>query len=90
VLEGPAIDTASRRAAAEALSRSRDPKERARLRIAAEQCAEPSVRIRMNELLADDPKDDIVGDANANEDARRLTSRTDRLASSRSRRPRTP
>jgi hypothetical protein len=90
VLEGPAIDTASRRAAAEALSRSREPKERARLRIAAEQCAEPSVRIRMNELLADDPKDDIVGDANANEDARRLTSRTDRLASSRSRRPRTP
>lgn len=54
VLEGPALDTASRRAAAEALARSRDPSERARLRIAAEQCAEPSVRLRMHELLEDE------------------------------------
>jgi len=51
VLEGPAIDSAARRAAAEALARSQDPSERARLRIAAEQCAEPSVRIRMHELI---------------------------------------
>jgi hypothetical protein len=74
VLEGPAIDTASRRAAAEALSRSREPTERARLRIAADQCAEPSVRLRMNELLAGDAEDDI--DDDVDEDARRLTART--------------
>lgn len=53
VLEGPAIDTAARNAAAEALAGSRDPAERARLRIAAERCAEPTVRIRMEELLED-------------------------------------
>ena len=70
VLEGPAIDTASRRAAAEALSRSREPAERARLRIAAEQCAEPSVRLRMNELLAGDAED--IDDDVVNEDARLL------------------
>lgn len=51
VLEGPSIATAARRAAAEALAGSRDPAERARLRIAADQCAEPSVRVRMQELL---------------------------------------
>lgn len=70
VLEGPAIDTASRRAAAEALSRSREPAERARLRIAAEQCAEPSVRLRMHELLAGDAED--IDDDVVNEDARLL------------------
>jgi hypothetical protein len=69
VLEGPAIDTASRRAAAEALARSRDPSERARLRIAAEQCAEPSVRIRMHELLEDDTEDAAETDS---DDRRRV------------------
>ena len=54
VLEGPAIDPASRRAAAEALASGRDAEERARLRVVAEQCAEPSVRIRLHELLEDD------------------------------------
>ncbi|HSO35507.1 MAG TPA: hypothetical protein VLT33_23420 [Labilithrix sp.] len=57
VLEGPAIDTAARRAAAEALAGSRDPAERARLRVAAEHCAEPAVRARMQELLDDDASD---------------------------------
>lgn len=87
VLEGPAIDTASRRAAAEALARSREPAERARLRIAAEQCAEPSVRIRMHELLADDASET---EDDASEDARLLTSRKAPLSASRWRRPRTP
>ena len=80
VLEGPAIDTASRRAAAEALARSRDPSERARLRIAAEQCAEPSVRIRMHQLLVDETEDA----------AEALTSRTAPPSASRSRHRRMP
>ena len=54
VLEGPAIDSAARNAAAEALAGSRDPAERARLRIAADRCAEPAVRTRMQELLEDE------------------------------------
>ncbi len=54
VLEGPTVATAARRAAAEALAGSRDPAERARLRIAADRCAEPAVRVRMEELLHDD------------------------------------
>jgi len=54
VLEGPSIATAARRAAAEALAGSRDPAERARLRVAADRCAEPAVRVRMQELLEDD------------------------------------
>ena len=70
VLEGPAIDSVSRRAAAEALARSQDPAERARLRVAAEQCAEPSVRLRMHELIeADADAHEIDDGADANGDA---------------------
>ena len=53
-LEGPAVAAPARRAAAEALAGSTDPSERARFRVAAEQCAEPSVRVRMHELLDDE------------------------------------
>jgi hypothetical protein len=55
LLEGPAIDAASRRAAAEALGGSRDRAERERLRVIGEQCAEPAMRVRIAELLAEGP-----------------------------------
>jgi len=54
LLEGPAIDTATRRAAGEALAMTEDPAERRRLRVAADQCAEPAVRIRLHALLDDE------------------------------------
>jgi len=51
MLESPAIDAEGRKAAAAALARGGDTPERVRLRVAAEQCAEPSVRARIMELL---------------------------------------
>lgn len=57
VLESPAVDAAGRKAAATALARDGDGAERARLRVAAEQCAEPSVRARLEELLAAEEED---------------------------------
>ena len=53
-LEGPSVAASARRAAAEALAGSTDPSERARFRIAAEQCAEPAVRVRMRELIEEE------------------------------------
>ena len=50
-LEGPSVASHARLAAAEALATRTDPSERARLRVATEQCAEPTVRARMRELL---------------------------------------
>ena len=50
VVEGPAIASAARTAAAEALARTNDPSERARLRVAADHCAEPHVRIAITQL----------------------------------------
>ncbi len=63
VVEGPAIDSASRKAAAEALAHSCDEGERARLRVAAEHCAEPMVRIALHQLaeLAEAIDDDEAG-----------------------------
>lgn len=70
VLEGPAVDTAARRAAAEALASSRDPAERARLRVAADLCAEPSVRVRMHALLQDEQdSQDLAGEPAESEPA---------------------
>lgn len=57
MLESPALDARGRAAAATALARSSDPSERVRLRRTAEQCAEPSVRARIVELLEDDELD---------------------------------
>jgi hypothetical protein len=54
LLEGPAIDNATRRAAGEALAMTDDPSERRRLRVAADRCAEPAVRVRLQALLEDD------------------------------------
>ena len=53
-LESPAVDAAGRKAAASALARTSDDSERGRLRVAAEHCAEPSVRARIYELLDED------------------------------------
>jgi len=53
-LESPAVDAAGRKAAATALARDGDSAERTRLRVAADQCAEPSVRAVIDELLEAD------------------------------------
>jgi hypothetical protein len=53
LVEGPGVDTEARRAAAEALAKTSDQDDRARLRVAAEHSAEPSVRVRLHELLED-------------------------------------
>ncbi len=50
LIEGPAVDADARRAAAEALATTSDVAERARLRIAAEHCADPRVRVALAEL----------------------------------------
>jgi hypothetical protein len=53
LVEGPEIEASARRAAAEALVRASDATERTRLRVAAERCAEPQVRIALEELVSD-------------------------------------
>jgi hypothetical protein len=60
LVEGPEVDESARRMAAEALARTGDDSERARLRVAAEHCAAPRVRVALLELaelaeLADAP-----------------------------------
>jgi hypothetical protein len=51
LVEGPAIDAAARRSAARALATSGDDDEtRARLRVAADGCADPKVRVALQEL----------------------------------------
>ncbi len=57
LIEGPTVDSDARRAAAEALVKASDPSERARLRVAAEHCADPRVRVALAELaeLAERP-----------------------------------
>jgi hypothetical protein len=56
VVEGPASDSRTRRAAAEALAKSGDPSERARLRVAAENAAEPTLRATLEDLAEDEPE----------------------------------
>jgi siroheme synthase (precorrin-2 oxidase/ferrochelatase) len=50
LVEGPEIAALARKAAAEALVQSSDEPERARLRVAAERCAEPEVRIALRAM----------------------------------------
>ena len=54
LIEGPAVDAASRRATAEALAKTSDEGERARLRVAAEHCADPQVRVALERLAETD------------------------------------
>jgi hypothetical protein len=55
LIEGPTVDAESRRAAAEALAKTSDDSERARLRVAAEHCADPRVRVALAELAEPPP-----------------------------------
>jgi hypothetical protein len=57
LVEGPEVEASARRAAAEALvssAASGDGRERARLRVAADHCAEPNVRVALAELAGTD------------------------------------
>jgi hypothetical protein len=54
LVEGPEIEASARKAAAEALVTSRDDSERVRLRVAAEHCAEPQIRIALEEIARGD------------------------------------
>ena len=57
LIEGPAVDAASRQAAAQALARTNDDSERVRLRVAAEHCADPSVRVALERLAEANPEE---------------------------------
>jgi hypothetical protein len=50
LVEGPTTDANARTAAAEALARAIEPGEQARLRVAAERCAEPRVRVALEKI----------------------------------------
>jgi hypothetical protein len=50
VVEGPAVDAAARCTAGEALAGSGDEEERARLRVAADHCADPQVRVALHAI----------------------------------------
>lgn len=54
LIESPATDASTRTAAAEALAAHIDQHDRARLRVAAEQCAEPRVRVALTALAGAD------------------------------------
>jgi hypothetical protein len=53
LVEGPEVEGSARTRAAGALARSADQAERARLRVAAERCAEPQVRVALEVLAAE-------------------------------------
>jgi hypothetical protein len=57
LVEGPEIDGAARRAAAAALAATGDAQERARLRVAAAQCAEPQIRVAIQTIAGDDDEE---------------------------------
>jgi hypothetical protein len=54
VVEGPTSTAIARAAAAEALVATKDPSERARLRVAAAACADPRTRVALERLAEDD------------------------------------
>jgi hypothetical protein len=70
LVEGPEIETSARTAAAQALARSSDVAERARLRVAAERCAEPRARVALREIAEDDSVPDVPLQAVAGSTAR--------------------
>jgi hypothetical protein len=57
LVEGSEHDARTRTRAATALARTRDSGERARLRVAAEHCAEPSVRVVLRDLAGESEDD---------------------------------
>jgi hypothetical protein len=60
LVEGSAVDAATRTAAAEVLAHGVDPGGRERLRVAASQCADPRVRVALEELAAEPEEGDAV------------------------------
>ncbi len=54
LVEGPSIESTARCTAAAALVASGGPETRARLRVAAEQCADPRVRVELQNLCVED------------------------------------
>lgn len=63
VVEGPAAEAPARVLAAEAIAASMDDGERARLRVAAEHCAEPRLLIALERVLHDREDDEDAEDA---------------------------
>jgi hypothetical protein len=60
LIEGPTVDADARRAAATALAKTSDESERVRLRVAAEHCADPQVRVALAELAEALPAVEVV------------------------------
>ncbi|MGO9000087.1 MAG: hypothetical protein ACLQVI_42715 [Polyangiaceae bacterium] len=56
LVEGPAVDASARQAAAAALAKTSDGADRARLRVAAEHCAAPEVRVAIARLADEEPE----------------------------------
>ncbi|MGH7293989.1 MAG: hypothetical protein ACRELB_03600, partial [Polyangiaceae bacterium] len=71
LVEGQGVDAATRQAAAEALARNGVAKDRARFRVAAAHCADPQVRVVLEELGTGDDasgsSDDASDDASDGE-----------------------
>jgi hypothetical protein len=63
LVEGPEIEASARKAAASALAKASDDGEKARLRVAASLCAEPQVRIALEEIARGDGMHDERGEA---------------------------
>jgi hypothetical protein len=68
LVEGQAVDAPTRTAAAEALVRTGGAAERERLRVAAAHCADPRIRVALEELASDeDVEDEAAGPGRAAE-----------------------
>jgi hypothetical protein len=63
LVEGPEIEATARKAAAQALARAGDESDRARLRVAAEHCAEPQVRVALGEIAEEVALSEAVASA---------------------------
>jgi hypothetical protein len=71
LVEGPSVDGEARRAAAEAIVKSGDAGERRRVRVAAERCADPRVRVALEALVDGDAEADAEAKAVGSVAARR-------------------
>jgi hypothetical protein len=74
LVEGPTTDSSTRTAAAEALAVGLDGADRSRLRVAAEHCADPRVRVALAGIMADGAGDGVEETRFCPEDGR-LTGR---------------
>jgi hypothetical protein len=69
LVEGAGVNATARTAAAAVLAQTSDEAERGRLRIAAERCADPRVRIVLEELASEEPERAPLGAMRANREA---------------------